>query len=67
MQFCAIKDPVAIYQISKFSELESLNIKHNIVGDIFGNSYVRMRSVAEIRKLNIINGAILKKYDRKDC
>lgn len=26
-----------------------------------------MRSVAEISKLNIINGGMLKKYDRKDC
>ena len=26
-----------------------------------------MRSVAQISKLSVINGAILKKYDRKDC
>jgi hypothetical protein len=37
------------------------------VGDLLGNTYVRMRSVAEISKLNTINGALLKKYDRKDC
>ena len=44
-----------------------MNIKHNPVGDRLGNTYVRMRSVAEISKLNTINGALLKKYDRKDC
>jgi len=47
--------------------LESLNVKHNTIGDKYGNSYVRMRAVAEIRKLNQINGAQLKKYERKDC
>ncbi len=44
-----------------------MNIKHNPIGDRLGNTYVRMRSVAEISKLNTINGALLKKYDRKDC
>jgi tubulin-specific chaperone E len=37
------------------------------MGDKLGNSYVRMRAVAEIVKLNQINGALLKKYERKDC
>jgi hypothetical protein len=40
---------------------------HNPVGDLLGNAYVRMRSVAEVSKLKTINGALLKKYDRKDC
>lgn len=67
VQHCNINDPIVIYQISQFKELESLNIKHNPVGERLGNSYVRMRAVAEISKLTIINGALLKKYDRKDC
>lgn len=37
------------------------------MGEKFGNSYIRMRAVAELKKLNIINGAQLKKYERKDC
>ena len=56
-----------IYQISRFNQLESLNIMHNPVGDRMGNGHVRMRSVAELPKLKIINGAMLKKYERKDC
>jgi hypothetical protein len=31
-----------------------------------GNAYVRLRSIAECQKLKIINGAPLKKYERKD-
>jgi hypothetical protein len=42
-------------------------VKHNPIGEKYGNSYVRMRAVAEIKKLNQINGALLKKYERKDC
>ena len=41
-------------------------MKHNIMGDKLGNSYVRMRAVAEVPKLTIINGAPLKKIERKD-
>ena len=67
MQYCEINDPVVIYQISRFQELESLNIKHNPVGDRMGNSHIRMRSVAELPKLKIINGSSLRKYERKDC
>ena len=37
------------------------------MGDKLGNAYVRMRAVAEIGKLAHINGALLKKYERKDC
>ena len=67
VQFCEINDPFVIYQISKFRELESLNIKNNPVGERLGNGHVRMRAVAEITKLKTINGAMLRKYDRKDC
>jgi hypothetical protein len=31
-----------------------------------GNAYVRLRAVAECQNLKIINGALLKKYERKD-
>jgi len=31
-----------------------------------GNAYVRLRSIAEFQKLMVINGAPLKKYERKD-
>lgn len=48
-------------------QLESLNVLHNPFGNKFGNAYIRMRAVAEISKLNQINGALLKKYERKDC
>lgn len=37
------------------------------MSDKYSNAYVRMRAVAEIPKLNQINGALLKKYERKDC
>lgn len=67
VQYCGIDDPVVIYQISKLRELESLNIKNNPVGERLGNSHVRMRAVAEITKLKVINGTMLRKYDRKDC
>lgn len=40
---------------------------HNPFGNKLGNAYVRMRAVAEISKLSQINGALLKKYERKDC
>jgi hypothetical protein len=33
---------------------------------LIGNEYVRLRSIAEFQKLTIINGAPLKKYERKD-
>ena len=36
------------------------------MGDKFGNSYIRMRSVAEIARLTHINGAQLKKGERRD-
>jgi hypothetical protein len=31
-----------------------------------GHSHIRMRSVAEVQKLKVINGTTLRKYDRKD-
>jgi hypothetical protein len=67
VQNCAFVKPVVLFEISAFKNLESLNVKHNIIGDKLGNAYVRMRAVAEISKLNQINGALLKKYERKDC
>ena len=36
------------------------------MGDKLGNSYIRMRAVAELPKLTHINGAPLKKLERKD-
>jgi hypothetical protein len=47
--------------------MQNLNIKHNPVSDLMGNAYVRLRAVAECQKLVTINGAMLKKYERKDC
>ena len=41
-------------------------MKHNPVGDRLGNAHVRMRAIAEIKKLKIVNGSTLRKYDRKD-
>lgn len=67
VQFCDIEDPVVISQIAQFKELESVNVKNNPVGDRLGNAHIRMRAVAEISKLKIINGTMLRKYDRKDC
>lgn len=67
VQNCGFEKPVVLYEISLFKNLESLNVKHNTIGDKYGNTYVRMRAVAEIKKLTQINGAQLKKYERKDC
>ncbi len=67
MQNCDLEKPIVLYQISAFAHLESLNVLHNPFGSKFGNAYIRMRAVAEISKLNQINGALLKKYERKDC
>lgn len=36
------------------------------MNETIGNSYVRLRSIAEFQKLKVINGAPLKKYERKD-
>ena len=63
---CQFDRPVVLYEISLLKNLESLNVKHNIIGDKLGNSYVRMRAVAEVLKLTTINGAQLKKIERKD-
>lgn len=67
MQSCKFAKPVVLNQISAFGNLSSLNVKHNPMGDKLGNAYVRMRAVAEVPKLGQINGALLKKYERKDC
>ncbi len=58
--------PVVLYEISLLQNLESLNVKRNPIGEKFGNSYVRMRAVAEMPKLTQINGAELRKAERKD-
>jgi hypothetical protein len=55
-----------IYELSNFKNVENFNFKHNPLNDLIGNEYVRLRSVAEFQKLTIINGAPLKKYERKD-
>jgi tubulin-specific chaperone E len=47
-------------------QLESLNVKHNPMGDKLGNAYIRMRAVAEVPTVTQINGALLKKVERKD-
>ena len=62
-----ISNPQILTEISQFPELVYLNIKHIPITETYGKSYVRQRSVAENPKLNVINGAILKKYERKDC
>jgi len=66
-QFCQIRKAVVLYELSNFKNLQNLNIKHNPVSDLMGNAYVRLRAVAECQKLITINGAVLKKYERKDC
>lgn len=66
VQHCALSKPLALYELSLLPSIESLNVKHNPIGDKFGNSYVRMRAVAELPKLTQINGALLKKGERRD-
>lgn len=66
VQECYFMYPVVLYEISLLQNLESLNVKRNPIGEKFGNSYVRMRAVAEMPKLTQINGAELRKAERKD-
>jgi tubulin-specific chaperone E len=66
VQHCGFDNPVVLYELSLLPNLESLHVKHNPIGDKLGNSYVRMRAVAEFPKLTQINGAQLKKVERKD-
>ena len=66
VEYCSFFEPIVLYELSLFKKLESLNVKHNPIGDKYGNSYVRMRAVAEIPKLVQINRAQLKKSERKD-
>ena len=66
VQSCSVKKPVVIHQLSSFKNVENLNFKHNPLNELMGNAYVRLRSIAEFQKLTIINGAPLKKYERKD-
>ncbi len=65
-QMSQLQEPVCLFELSAFQGLESLNIKHSPVSNLRGNAYVRMRAIAEIQNLRIINGAYLKKYERKD-
>ena len=67
VQGCDLVKPAALADLAAFPELENVHVKHNPVGDKFGQLYVRMRAVAEVPKLVTINGAQLKKYERKDC
>ena len=67
IQNCDFAKPAALSDLAAFPELENVHVKHNPVGEKFGQLYVRMRVVAEVPKLVIINGAQLKKYERKDC
>lgn len=66
LQECSLSRPVALYEMSLLENIESLNVKHNPIGEKYGNSYVRMRAVAELSKLTQINGALLKKGERRD-
>lgn len=59
--------PIAISELGRIDTVEYFNIRHNPIGNKLGNGYVRQRSVAEFPKLTVINGADLKKYERKDC
>ncbi len=47
--------------------MTNLRLKDNPFINIFSSSYIRQRAVAEIENLQVINGSILKKYERKDC
>jgi Leucine-rich repeat (LRR) protein len=59
--------PIAISELGRIDSIEYFNIRHNPIGNKLGNGYVRQRSVAEFPRLTVINGADLKKYERKDC
>jgi len=59
--------PIAISELGRIDTIEYFNIRHNPIGSKLGNGYVRQRSVADFPRLTVINGADLKKYERKDC
>lgn len=59
VQECSFIKPLVPYEISAFKNLQSLKVKHNNISEKLGNGYVRMRAVAQIPKLNQINGALL--------
>ena len=62
-----VSNPKLLTELSQFSQLVYINVKHNPMADNYGKSYIRQRAVAENPKLQIINGSQLKKYERKDC
>ena len=66
VQFCALAKPVALARFAELKSIESFNVKHNPMGDKLGHAYIRMRAVAEFPSLTVINGAWLKKVERKD-
>ena len=66
VQFCAFEKPVVLARLSEIKSIESINVKHNPMGDKLGHAYIRMRAVAEFPQLTHINGAWLKKLERKD-
>ena len=66
VQFCALEKPVALARFAELKSIESFNVKHNPMGDKLGHGYIRMRAVAEFPNLIVINGAWLKKVERKD-
>ena len=44
-----------------------IRLKTNPVADKLGASYVRQRTIAEIKTLEWINGSDIKAFERKDC
>ena len=44
-----------------------MRIKTNPIKDALGASYVRQRTIAEVKTLTWINGSEIKKFERKDC
>ncbi|EGR26902.1 tubulin-specific chaperone e, putative [Ichthyophthirius multifiliis] len=61
-----VENPIILTELSQFQNLQYLNVKHNPISEKYGSSYIRQRAVAENQNLQIINGCILKKYERKD-
>ena len=60
-------DCLILNELSQFKKLNNLRLKENPFINMFSSSYIRQRAVAEIENLQVINGSILKKYERKDC
>jgi len=67
LEFNEINIALVLQQLNQFPMLANLRIKNNPIQKKLGASYVRQRAIAEISKLDEVNGSEIKKFERKDC